>query len=271
MERFMLKLRWIYAACYEIVLPNGKVIVTDPFVTPDHIPNFTADDFTGADYIFCSHTHYDHTSDIGYLTQKFNSKVICNEMSAPYLAKFFDMNYSHLYPIASGETLIFDDFTVTSSRAKHTVHPLNRDTYSQAGMTSVNNYGLTGHEDCDRFGWMELLDYMLTFRDNTRLFLVAGIDEFGNIYQLANEKCPNILIRQTEGKTPEEYAGILNRFHSLVAFPNHHEMTHRKYGMEMDEFSQRTEKELQRLHSGTAFVNPDPYKWYEIGLNIKQV
>lgn len=72
-----LRLRWISVQCYEMVLPGGKVLVTDPFYwDASHFDGmteltrnqklekgnlaqrgFSAEDFTGADYILLNHVH----------------------------------------------------------------------------------------------------------------------------------------------------------------------------------------------------------------------
>ena len=76
-----IRIRWISVQCYEIVLPNGKVIVTDPFYLDaskyDGMTEFTrsqkmekdiysqtgfsVDEFTGADYIILNHVHGAHS------------------------------------------------------------------------------------------------------------------------------------------------------------------------------------------------------------------
>ena len=78
-----LRIRWISVQCYEMVLPGGKVLVTDPFyldaATFDGIPEeeltrnqklekqvygqtgFSVDEFSGADYILLNHVHGDHS------------------------------------------------------------------------------------------------------------------------------------------------------------------------------------------------------------------
>ena len=64
-------IRWIYEACYEIVTPEGEHIVIDPDISIHKLPGFSAEDFERVDYLACTHTHFDHTSDIGYLSEKF--------------------------------------------------------------------------------------------------------------------------------------------------------------------------------------------------------
>ncbi|MBM6777888.1 MBL fold metallo-hydrolase, partial [Collinsella tanakaei] len=91
-----LRIRWISVQCYEMVLPNGKTIVTDPFywegdnlrVLPELTKQqanslkvyaqegFSVDDFTGADYILISHVHGDHMNIAGDLWNKFYGRVL---------------------------------------------------------------------------------------------------------------------------------------------------------------------------------------------------
>ena len=42
--------RYIYCQCYELKLPDGTTIVTDPFIS-GAVDDFTVDELTGADYI----------------------------------------------------------------------------------------------------------------------------------------------------------------------------------------------------------------------------
>ena len=67
---------------HEIVLPNGKIVLVDPYFIDCKFENFTRDDVTGADYIILTHGHFDHDSDLGYLAKKFNAKVFCGVMTA---------------------------------------------------------------------------------------------------------------------------------------------------------------------------------------------
>ena len=65
------KIRWITTCCFEVVLPNGKVILFDPWTgKSEGYPDFTVEtgmtaaDFTGADYIILTHAHFDHTEGV---------------------------------------------------------------------------------------------------------------------------------------------------------------------------------------------------------------
>ena len=124
-----LKIRYINYACYEIVLTNGKVIVVDPCIDigysisgdVEREPlNFKNVDFTGADYILISHTHIDHTMEIGYLAKKFKSKIVVGAMSALSLAESYNLNTDQIYPCYPNEKFIMEDITVEVFRGKHT-------------------------------------------------------------------------------------------------------------------------------------------------------
>lgn len=282
MEVQGLKLRWIYGACYEIVLPNGKVIVTDPFITPDKLRGFHIDDITGADYILCTHTHYDHTADIGYLLNKFKKeknqrevvssgassqpKLIAGEMSLPSLCEFFNLDYFFGYPVVSGEVMEFEDFRLQAFRAKHVGHPLGHSSPALAGQTSLNRYNVTGHGECDKLGWLEEYDFVITTKNNLTVMIVAGVPAYSNIYKEADRIKPNVVIRQFFGQ-PEDYAKILSPFSAQLYFPNHHEHLEKFFGIPAEEYMSKTRKALHRLDPYCEFVDPVPYQWYTISLS----
>lgn len=116
-----LKLRWINYACYEIVLPNKKTIIVDPCIDFEKKASFTYEDFTGCDYILLSHTHYDHTMEVGKLCNKFKPKVIAGELSAYALCEFFDIDFDSVFPVSPNEEFVFDDFKLEVFRGKHTL------------------------------------------------------------------------------------------------------------------------------------------------------
>lgn len=281
MEIQGLKLRWIYGACYEIALPNGKVIVTDPFITPDHLDSFHVDDITGADYILCTHTHYDHTADIGYLLNKFKRsknqeqvvsagasdqpKLIAGEMSLPSLCEFFDLDYFFGYPIVSGEVLEFEDFRLQAFRAKHVGHPTGRSTPSMAPRTSQERYGVSGHGECDKLGWLEEYDYAITTKNNLTILIVAGIPAYSNIYKEADRLKPNIVIRQFFGK-PSDYANVLSQFSAQLYFPNHHENLEKFFGVKAEDYMNQTREALHHVDPYCDLINPVPYQWYTVSL-----
>lgn len=48
------KFRYINAQCYEFILPNGKHLITDPYITPTNLVGFRpfhVDEIEQCDYI----------------------------------------------------------------------------------------------------------------------------------------------------------------------------------------------------------------------------
>ena len=106
-------------ANHEIVLPNGKVVLIDPYFIRCNFPDFTREDVTGADYFIVTHGHFDHDSDVGYFVEKFNSKVFCGVMTAEYLMKFHKIPYDNIFPVFPNSKISMDDLTMEFWQAKH--------------------------------------------------------------------------------------------------------------------------------------------------------
>lgn len=272
-----LQLRWINYAGYEIKLPNGKVVVIDPCTDFEgKITNFTADDYTGADYIILSHTHYDHTKDVGYLEKKFNSKVIVGAMSARALALYYDIHPDHLYAVVPQERYDFDDFSLHVFRSKHTFF-----NNPEMGLNAmIDRSGKEGyafpkeHIDSDVFGSIEYLDYMITTTDNYRMFIAGGGPHkftYRNIYQTMYQYQPNLVFRQTSTKyTPEEFGRMAADFGAQLVFPLHQDGIIRKSTITIDEYVDRANAELKRLGKQTKVFNPTQHKWYTIQTTVSE-
>ena len=268
-----LKLRYINGQCYEFVLPNGKHIITDPFITPQVLSGFrqfNIDEIERCDYILLTHAHYDHTADIGTLCKKFGCKLLAGEMCIMSVAECFDIDLSQLIPLSNLCPLELPDFTVLPVRGKHYGTPgrLPRERFLNL---SEEKFGIKGHSACDIYGCVETYDFCITLSNNVRLMYVSGVDYFNNIYTVAAQFHPNILIRHTAGSgTGAMWAKVINRFQAQVAFPSHHDNVYSgKWGKTMDEFSTEIQQELDNLGSQTRFVNPIPYKWYNLTMGIE--
>ena len=125
-----MKLRWNGTAFYEIKLPNGKTILTDPFqygfeneYTPD--PAVQACDWVeGCDYIFITHTHYDHTRDLPGLMKKYpDCELLVAETaltSLMYYQNLPDLSYN-TQRVFHNDRLEFPDFIAEGYAGQHTV------------------------------------------------------------------------------------------------------------------------------------------------------
>jgi len=83
-----IEMRWLGTACFEIVLPNKKRLIIDPYVDDAVSAPIKWESFEGCDYIFITHGHYDHVLDVGKLASRFSPKIFCSSVTADSLMKF---------------------------------------------------------------------------------------------------------------------------------------------------------------------------------------
>lgn len=276
-----LKFRYINYACYEIVLPNGKVIVVDPcIVMKTPMPgetecrkiDFKREDFTGADYIILSHTHPDHTLEVGYLAEKYQSKVIVGAMSSYALAEAYDINMDQVYPCFPNEKFEMEDFTIEVFRGKHTFTRKKSTIGDRLQHRQMEEYSEAAHL-ASIWGSMEYCDYVITTKENLRIFICGGQPQwfyFTNVDEIVKTKAPNIVLRQSSSKyTPEEFGRHMDHFGPQLVMPLHQDGIERASGMKKEEYFGRANQELERIGSQTRILDPVPLKWYSIGMSIE--
>ncbi len=78
-------MRWLGTACFEIVLPNRKTLIIDPYLDDSVSAPITSGEIKGCDYIFLTHGHYDHVLDVGKLTKRYKPKIFCSDVVASSL------------------------------------------------------------------------------------------------------------------------------------------------------------------------------------------
>ena len=113
------KLRWLGYVCFEVVLPDGKVLVVDPYIDYSPTSPVRCQDVTGADYIAVTHGHFDHITDIGTLVEKFNSKVICSHQIAEPLTALFGLDFANVVKVTAGDEIVFGDLRIEVKRGHH--------------------------------------------------------------------------------------------------------------------------------------------------------
>ena len=117
------KLRWLGHGCFEIVLPSGRVLVTNPYL------GFTApiniQELTGADYITVNHDSWADFADLPALVQKFQSTIICGcEVGRAFTSELFAKQFCQIeqrnvIKVTAGEKIAFDDLSLEVKKAVH--------------------------------------------------------------------------------------------------------------------------------------------------------
>jgi L-ascorbate metabolism protein UlaG (beta-lactamase superfamily) len=259
-----IRLRWLGYACFEIVLPSGKVLVTDPFIDYSNTAPIKAAEVTGADYIAITHTHFDHCTDLGYLVEKFNSKVICAYQSAGLLLEYFGFKWTNLVRVRAGDNLVFNDLKVEAKRAEHIFLPITKEQELEMdfkaplnkmmpSMISANLHQMPVRD-------MEMINYVFQTSDNLRILIFGGLTAEYQRHEIAQTK-PNVVIIQA-GNAPAvaEFASLSG---AEWVIPYHHDS-------KKEETHQKAQEIALQLASRSKanFLDIQPGKWYQIGVCI---
>ena len=289
-----IRFRWLGFVCYEIVLPSGKVLVTDPYINYSPTAPVECEDVTGADYIAITHGHFDHCSDVGYLAKKFNSIIICSQKIVEPLTKFFDLNPAKVKGVTPGSDLTFDDLKVEIRKAQHVdIEGLTSEAYEAYEAQSGQSLpaGIPFHKLLDIFEGLsprpdrspaiaemrnkmfsagiregETFNYIFQTSDNMRLYLFSS-SHLANMRQQIIDAHPNVSLVQLSGLEPVEAAQIAALSGAELVIPTHHDG---KWLGKMQQRAQEMAKHLATM-SRAKFLNIDLGKWYEIGVNISGV
>jgi L-ascorbate metabolism protein UlaG (beta-lactamase superfamily) len=259
-----IKLRWLGFACFEIVLPSGKVLITDPFINYSSTSPIKAEEVTGADYIAITHTHFDHCTDLGYLVKKFNSKVICAYQSAGLLAEYFDFKWTNLVRVRAGDSLVFHDLRVEAKRAEHIFLPISKEqeinmdfkaplSEMMPAMIYANLHQMPVRD-------MEMINYVFQTGDNLRILMFGGVTAEYQQHEIAQTR-PNVAIVQA-GNAPAiaEFAALSG---AEWVIPYHHDS-------KKEETHQKAQEIAAQLaaRSKARFLDIEAGKWYQIGVCI---
>ena len=102
-------------SCFSI-FAGGKTLLFDPFITGNELAKDIDVDKIQADYIFVSHGHFDHTTDVLRIAKRTGAKVLGNWE----LYNWFDKSgLKNIHPINPGGQFAFDFGAVKCFIAQH--------------------------------------------------------------------------------------------------------------------------------------------------------
>jgi L-ascorbate metabolism protein UlaG (beta-lactamase superfamily) len=102
-------------SCFAVVA-GGKTLLFDPFITWNALASSVEVDKIPADYIFVSHGHFDHITDVVRIAGRTGAKVLGNWE----LYNWFNKNgLKNTHPINPGGQLTFDFGNVKCLTAQH--------------------------------------------------------------------------------------------------------------------------------------------------------
>ena len=291
-DSYCLKIRWISVQCYEIVLPNGKVIVTDPFYWDtnhyDGMTEFTknqkmerdiysqtgfsVDQFTGADYIILHHIHGDHSNQVGELWNRFFGRVLVPGACATEIAATYDIPYAAIYPLYPGNTYYFDDFTLKTYPGAHDNRSFREGKFRRPSQMIGNydgaeGFGIPCPNQIGPLGSMYNLNFLIETKNNFKIDFSAGRDYEEHVEHMREEK-PNLMLRhRIRSYSPEQFASMIVSMGAQLAMPLHHNNA-RASGEDLNEYFVQVNQILLDKGSSARAFNPEPYKWYTIRLSV---
>ncbi|MGB0714600.1 MAG: metal-dependent hydrolase [Phycisphaerae bacterium] len=108
---------WFGHSTMRLALPDGRVIMIDPWLTDNPACPDDLKTVDRCDMIFLTHGHFDHIGDVGALVKAHNPVVVGNfELCAALTKTVGDANYS---PMNTGGTQVVDGVRVSLTQALH--------------------------------------------------------------------------------------------------------------------------------------------------------
>ena len=273
MRKEELSFRWLHASCYELKLPDGRIITIDPYVLPIGYPNFTEDSYTTPDYVLITHTHFDHILDIPVVMGKNpEARLYIGAQGAIPLGEKYDLLFGQICILENGDEISHGGLRLKAFRGKHSRFiSREKERMSNCKLAGVREHGIEGFDALNYVGSVEYSDFLITTPDNFRIFITGGDAEHTIPYDVARDYCPNLLIRQASNfHTPEEYAQCVARYNAQYVLPHHQEFAEKRLGMPMEEFARRVQAELDRLGSPSQFIDPEQFEWYSFSCSIEK-
>lgn len=267
----MLRFRWIHAQCYQIELPDGKVLMTDPYFPQnpkawieEGTPALSVEDLGRVDYVTIGHSHYDHTDNVPDVFQNNSPIVICDRMYARELSCVYQIPEFNICPVLPGQTYAFESFQLETLQAKH------NDLYSACDLEGKG----FGHHELPAFGRLNSygalfnLSYVCTFHNNNvRLGISAGVDVKGTA-DAWGTKGLDVLIRQRLLYIhAEDYAKECEAIGAPLVLPMHHDACF-DYNLDMNNFTRTVNEIFQCDGYGMKMFNPQRLKWYALHMGV---
>ncbi len=276
-----LKMRWITTTTFEIVLPNGKVAIFDPWLGKDPgMPKqfeleTTLDDITGADYMFVSHAHGDHVAAVQQINKRFcegtsGGRIFLPGLSAHAIACKYEIPFRDVVPVFPGETYDLDDMIVTALRCRHRgddISPLvSRQKSIDMGKSAEDIF-------LGEIGNIDELDWAVTIKENNFRFMLlgGGVYHFDNSNKFCEQFNPMFVTRQISNilaKNPVLFAQYCHRYHAPYVFPSHHDLGIYESYKDYAPFIKEVNAELEKMGSITRVIDTERGKWYNIDVNI---
>lgn len=111
-----LKITYYGHSTFEIIAPDGKTILIDPWIQENPVCPENLKDVKKADIIAVTHGHFDHMTDVKPIADKLGSKVVANFEICSWLGS---KGVEDCFPMNKGGTQKIDGIKFTMTHAQH--------------------------------------------------------------------------------------------------------------------------------------------------------
>lgn len=270
-ESYGIKIRWIHGQCFEIRLPDGKYLITDPWFEDikGEKTYISADELEGCDYITINHAHFDHFQGVPEIFKKFKPTIICDGMYARELSQVYKIDAGYFFPVVAGQSYQLDSFRLETT---HGMHNFLVGSFSDIDDTAGQDAkrGIHGFSRLSSYGCLFNTNFMFILPNNLRIGFAAGIDN-ENQQEAWRHKGPNILMHQRMCFTSvDEYVEEIEMLKGQIVIPMHHDASY-PYNADMNLFAEEVNKKLIERGSTARCLNPKRGQWYSISTGMVAV
>lgn len=257
------RLRWLTIACFEIQIGDFAIVI-DPCVGVSTRAPFGAEVIEKADVILLSHAHWDHTTDIKYVMDKFGCPLLCPELSAPSVLRMLDCNPNAVYPISANLELDFGGAKIRGLFGRHTNQ---KKTLAELTERVNSNPVIDTPEmkEANFFGHLEYRNYLITAPSGLKI-LFWGNNATPEQLNIMRELKPDIAILQFTGQRPEEVAAMVKAGGAKVLIPHHMDL--KKDDDVYAPLLVELEKTVHETSPDCLMITPERLKWYNIGFQV---
>lgn len=267
----ILRFRWIHAQCFQIELPGGKILMTDPFFPQNPkawkevcTPAFDADELGKVDYVTINHSHFDHTANLPDLFKQAQPTVICDRIFARELSAAFQVPEACIRPIVPGLTYHFDDFTLNTFSGNHT--DLGTVSNFDGGkMFADPENPMIG--PLNSYGCLYNTNYAFTLKNGFFVGFAAGVD-LTDLQAAWKNRRPGLLLRQRIATaSAESYAEECASLGAQLVLPMHQDASCAE-NSDMNLFAQKVNGRFVQKNCTARMFNPQRLKWYSLESRI---
>ena len=260
----LVSVRWLSIAGYQIRTSDGFNIVTDPCIEVNENVPYGEEVIDACNMMLLSHGHWDHTTGLRDVWDRFQCPLLCGELTAPAIAKMTDIYPSDIYPMTPGLELDFGPVKVKALFGRHVRHTKGS---SQLAEALKNRPGseIPGMYECNFFGNLEYRNWLVTLKNGLKI-MIWGNNVRNEQLEIIKEIQPDIGIFQFSVQRPADLAKMCAAGHVKVLFPHHMDLKRKEeeYLPLLEELTRVMKEELPE----TVVVTPEHLKWYDVGLTI---